>query len=195
MNWGQMKAAVASYMHRTDIDAARWALHLPLAEQRMYFGETTVPALRLRSMEKLVTMNTADQPVDYLEAIKIYSDPNRPLDLRPLERINLERNAFAWSGLKLVTSPDVALPLQLTYYAKWATPTTDDDTNWLLTNAPNVYLSSLAVEVARWMEDDARLARETQVYASAAAALSAADKHTKYSGALLSARPQMTRTP
>lgn len=194
MNWGQMKAMVASYMHRT-IDADKWALFLPLAEARMYFGETSAPPLRLTSMEKVATLSTADQPADFLEAIKLYRDPNRPLDLRPLERISLEHNAFAWSGQKLVPSPDVALPLQLTYFAKWATPVADSDTNWLLTNAPGVYLGSLAVEVARWMRDDALLARESQAYASTAAALMAADKRAKYSGALLAAKPRMTRTP
>lgn len=194
MNWGQMKAMAASYAHKTNL-AALWDYFLPLAEQRMYFGEATVPALRLRAMEKLATMPTADQPADFVEAIRIYSDPRRPLELRPLERIAQEQNAFAWSGQQLVTSPDVALPLQMTYYGKWATPAADADTNWLLTNAPGIYLGSLSVEIARWDRDDAMLARESQSYASAAAALMAADKHSKYSGALLHSRPQMTRTP
>lgn len=194
MNWGEMKAMVADYMHRTDL-ATRWSYLLPLAEARMYFGEATVPALRLRSMEKLASLATADQPADFVEAIKIYSDPRRPLDLRPLERIAQEQNAFAWSGLQLVTSPDIVLPLQMTYYAKWATPAVDGDTNWLLTNVPGIYLGALSVEIARWARDDALLGRESQSYASAAAALMATDKHAKYSGALLHSRPQMTRTP
>jgi len=194
MNWGQMKAMVADYMHRTDL-ASRWAYFLPLAEARMYFGEATVLPLRLTSMERLDTLATASQPADFLEAIKVYSDPNRPLDLRPLERITREINAYAWSGQQLVTSPDVALPLQMTYFAKWTTPAADGDTNWLLTNAPGLYLSSLAVEVARWARDDALLARESQAYASAASALMDADKRAKYSGALLRSKPQMPRTP
>jgi len=194
MNWGQIKAMVASYLHRTDL-APLWAYFLPLAEARMYYGEVTVPALRLTSMEKLASLATADQPADFLEAIKVYSDPDRPLDLRPLERISREVNAFAWSGQQLVTSPDVALPLQMTYFAKWATPAEDGDTNWLMTNAPGLYLGSLAVEVARWSRDDGLLARESQSYASAAAALSAADQRAKYSGALLRSKPQMPRTP
>ena len=194
MNWGQMKAMVASYLHRA-IDPDKWAMYLPLAEARMYFGEATVPPLRLTSMEKLTTLATASQPVDFLEAIKLYSDPNRPLDLRPLERITREVNAYAWSGQQLVTSPDAALPLQMTYFAKWTTPVADGDTNWLLTNAPAIYLGSLAVEVARWSRDDGLLARESQSYASAAAALTDADKRAKYSGALLRSKPQMPRTP
>lgn len=194
MNWGEMKGAVAAYMHRTDLGPL-WAYFLPLAEARMYFGEATVPALRLTSMEKLATLNTADQPADFLEAIKVYSDPNRPLDLRPLERITREPNAYAWSGQTLVPGYDVALPLQMTYFAKWTTPVADGDTNWLLTNAPGVYLGALAVEVARWARDDGLLARESQSYASAAAALMEADKRAKYSGALLRSKPQMPRTP
>ena len=194
MNWGQMKAMVASYMHRTDL-AALWDYFLPLAEARMYYGEATVPALRLTSMEKLATLATAARPADFLEAIKVYSDPNRPLDLRPLERITREVNAYAWSAQALVTSPDVALPLEMTYVAKWVTPAADGDTNWLLTNAPNIYLGALAVEVARWARDDGLLARESQSYASAAAALMDNDKRAKYSGALLRSKPQMPRTP
>lgn len=194
MNWGEMKAMVADYMHRPDL-GTRWSYLLPLAEARMYFGEATVAPLRLTSMEKLAAMPTAAQPVDFVEAIRIYSDPRRPLELRPLERIDLEHNAFAWSGQQLVTSPDVGLPLQMTYYAKWATPAADGDTNWLLTNVPGIYLAALSVEVARWARDDGLLARESQSYASAAAALMAADKRAKYSGALLHSRPQMTRTP
>ena len=194
MNWGEMKAMVAAYAHRTDLGAL-WAYFLPLAEARMYFGEATVAPLRLSNMETQASMATAAQPADFLEAIKLYADPNRPLILRPLERIALEFNAYAWSAQQLVLSPDVALPVELVYFAKWATPVDDSDTNWLLTNAPNVYLASLAVEIARWSRDAELLARESQSYASAAAALMTADKRSKYSGSPLTAKPQMTRTP
>lgn len=193
MNWGQMKAMVAAYLHRSDL-AALWEHFLPLAEQRMAYGETTVAPLRLGSMVKTASLATPDAPADCLEAIRLHADARRPLELRPLERIALEHNAFAWSGQQLVLSPDVALPLTLTYYAKWATPMADADTNWLLTHAPGVYLGALAVEVARWARDDALLARESQSYASACTALTNADRRARYSGALLRARPQMTTT-
>lgn len=198
MNWGEMKAAVAAYLHRSDLGPL-WAHFLPLAEQRMFFGETTVPPLRLAAMEKQATLATPDQPADFLEAIVLCSDPKRPLDLRPLAHIARERNAFAWSGQQLVLSPDVALPLTLTYYAKWATPLADGDTNWLLAHAPGVVLGALAVEVARWARDDALLARESQSYASACVALANADRRARHSGALLQQKAQphatTTRTP
>ena len=42
MNWGAIKAAVAAYTHRTDLDALM-PTFLALAEQRIYYGESNSP--------------------------------------------------------------------------------------------------------------------------------------------------------
>ena len=49
-----------------------------------------------------------------------------------------ERRAFSWDGATLVLSDDQAFPVDLTYYAKLATPTLDADENWLMATSPAI---------------------------------------------------------
>ena len=186
MNGGELKAAVAAYAHRADI-APLMATFLPLAEARIYTGEANAPKLRCAAMRQAATLADGTRPAGFLEAIKITPNgkPSEPLTYRPLANMPCERNAFTWDGNTLVLSHDQAFPVDLTYYARLATPVDDTDTNWLMTSHPGVYLSALLVEVARWSVDEALGAREAASYASAVNALNSAEKAAAFSGSLL----------
>ena len=186
MNWGELKAAIAAYAHRADI-APLMATFLPLAEARIYTGEANSPKLRCAAMRQAATLADGTRPAGFLEAIKITptGHPARPLGYRPMTRMPHECHAFSWDGQTLVLSRDQAFPIDLTYYARLATPVDDADTNWLMDNRPGIYLSSMLVEVARWSVDEAMGAREASNYASAVTALNSAEKAAAFSGSLL----------
>ena len=186
MNWGELKAAVAAYTHRTDLDAL-FPTFLALAEQRIYNGEQNMPKLRADAMRQSVTLANGDRPAGFLEAIKVAQagSPDKPLEYRPMEHMPQAHRAYSWDGATLVLSQDQAFPVDLTYYARLATPSSDADANWLTENAPGVYLSSLLVEAYRWAMDDAAAAREAANCSSAVQALVSQDKAASHSGSVL----------
>lgn len=186
MNWGQLKAAVAAYTHRSDLDAL-FPTFLALAEQRIYIGEVNTPKVRVAAMRQSTTLVNGTRPAGYLESIKVaeHDKADCPLAYRPLDQMPRECRAYTWDGETLVLSQDQGFPVDLTYYSRLATPSADVDENWLMANAPGVYLASILVEVYRWMVDDASAAREAANYASAANSLTSHEKAAKISGSPL----------
>lgn len=186
MKWGQLKAAVAAYTHRSDLEAML-PTFLELAEQRIYYGEANSPKVRCAAMRQVATLADGTRPAGFLEAIKVAEagSPDKSLEYRPLERMPRECRAYTWDGATVVLSQDKGFPVDLTYYAKLPTPVADSDSNWLLDNAPAIYLASMLVEVNRWSKDDATAAREAANYSSAVNALTDQEKAAAMSGSIL----------
>lgn len=186
MNWGAIKQAVIDYTHRTDLNSM-FATFLPLAEQRIYNGELNAPKVRVAAMRQFATLANGTRPAGFLEAIKVAPEdsPETPLYYRPLDQMPRERWAYTWDGETMVLSEDRGFPVDMTYYAKLTTPVDDTDENWLMANAPNIYISSLLVEFARWSRDDAIGVREAANYASSVGALHSQEKAASMSGSTL----------
>ena len=191
MNYGQLKDAVNSYLHRSDA-VPLLPLWLSLTEGRIYNGEQNSPALRIASMHKCALLTSFERPSDFLEARLVHEGDNqaKTLDLVALTDVAHSTRAYAWDGECIALSPDQSLPISLHYYARFTPLVADSDTNALLTNSPNIYLSSMLVEAARWSRDDALGAREAANYGSAVDSLHSADKAAKYSGSLLTMKPK-----
>lgn len=186
MNWGQIKAAVAAYTHRTDLDALM-PTFLALAEQRIYYGEMNTPKVRCAAMRQFATLANGTRPAGFLEAIKVAESgsPDKPLEYRPIERMPQECRAYTWDGSTLVLSQDQGFPVDLTYYAKLTTPISDGDSNWIMDNTPAIYLAAMLVEAHRWAADDVSAAREASNYASAVNSLVSQEKAAAISGSSL----------
>jgi hypothetical protein len=186
MNWGEIKAAVATYSHRTDL-TSMMTTFLGLAEQRIYNGEANAPKVRVAAMRQFATLPDGTRPAGFLEAIKVTPEdsPDTPLNYRPLDQMPRERWAYTWDGTTMVLSDDRGFPIDLTYYAKLTTPVSDTDENWLMANAPNIYIASMLVEVGRWSRDDALGVREAANYASSVGALHSQEKAASMSGSPL----------
>ena len=186
MNYGQLKAAMTAYTHRSDA-AAMADVFLPIAEQRIYFGENNSPAVRLSSMLSTVTLASGTRPAGFIEAKKVFEidRPECPLQFRPMEFMDHECRAYSWDGEIMVLSRDLAFPVQLTYYGRFSAPVTDADTNPILEKFPNVYLTSMLVEYARWAQDNEMIVREAGSYASAVSSAQSADQRAQHSGSML----------
>lgn len=186
MNWGELKAAVAAYTHRSDITALM-PTFLELAEQRIYYGEANSPKVRCAAMRQSTTLANGTRPAGFLEAIKVAEagSPEKFLEYRPLERMPQDVRAYTWDGDTMVLSQDQGFPVDLKFYSKLSTPVADGDSNWLLDNTPAIYLASMLVEVHRWAKDDATAAREAANYSSAVNALTSQEKAAAMSGSSL----------
>lgn len=185
MTWGELSSLLRLYVHRSDVQAVL-AAFLPMVEQRIYVGEANTPALRVAAMLQSVTMADGTRPTGFLQAKRVMPAAGLALNFRPLERIEHECRAFTWNGSTMVLSPDAGgFPVTMTYYGRFAAldPNDANSTNWLLTEAPGLYVNSFLVEIGTWSRDEAMTARSAANYTSAAEALTQADKMAQISGA------------
>lgn len=203
MNYGQLKTAVASWANRSDLTALL-PTFLELAEQRIYMGSDEVGVDQLRISPMLTTVDpfTGTIPSDSLQlnriAVTIGTGLKRTLQYRSLEQIAAQSviaGEPAFYGIRnstVVYGPTFDYPVELIYYAKFATPSADTDTNWLLTNAAGVYLYAMLIEVAQWSKDTDMLATASRLWASAQKAVQDNDIQGQSSGSTLTVRTDMS---
>jgi hypothetical protein len=168
-NYGTLKTAIADTLNRDDLTSVI-PQFVTLAHAQ--FNR------RLRSHRQItrgsLTINTQFEalPADWLETIRITMDAN---PIRVLTQISMDdltryRTAtdnntdapgyFAHNGtdIELFQTPSTSYTGEITYYAKITALSADGDTNWLLTNHPDVYLYGSLVHTAPYLKDDARIA-------------------------------------
>lgn len=73
---------------------------------------------------------------------------------------------------------------ELVYLAKVPAMSADSDTNWLLTDAPDVYLYGSLVHSAPYLKDDARIAVWAGLYSEAIRQMNEASNRARFSGPL-----------
>jgi hypothetical protein len=185
-----LKAAVQQWMARpgdTLLDG-RFDDCLALHEQRMYYGADEVPGMlpqfkpvRIREMETVdaafAVGATVAQPTGFLELIE--ASLNSPL--APL-RIEQESAIEAYGEQDLSVTKIIAVSgtnfrfketsgtATLRYYQKLTTPTASA-ANWILENAPGVYLNGCLIEAALMTSDFESAMKYAAIYASQAAGL------------------------
>lgn len=194
MNYAQLKAAFLAYANNTQAAAALDYL-LPLAEQRIYFGEQNTPALRISKMLK--AGSTATLPVDWLEMQRVATGGSTggvKMEFIPYSQLLSYQSTsgvpygYSINAGQVVLAPGAGSTLAYTYYARFTTPVADTDSNWLTDSAPGIYLSAMLIEWGKRTRDDELAARESGNYTSAVMALMSQDKAAQYSGATLRMR-------
>jgi hypothetical protein len=198
MNYGQLKAAIANRLSRTNL-AAVIPDFITLGEPRLYFGfkdvEVNVAPLRLNAMLTTETASLAALPADFLEAARFTvpaSQKPRALTYVTPEEFDPMATGCAFPRHYTMQDGGIAveggIPAAFTfsYYRRFPALVADADTNWLLTNYPNVYLYSALIEAYAHVKDDARIMTAGRMYAAAANALIDADDASRHSGSTLS---------
>ena len=168
-NFGTLKTAIADTLNRDDLTSVI-PQFVSLAQAQ--FNR------KIRSHRQItrgsLTINTQFEalPADWLETIRITMDAN---PIRVLTQISMDdltryRTAidnttdapvyFSHNGtdIELFPTPSTSFTGEITYYAKITALSADADTNWLLTNNPDVYLYGSLVHTAPYLKDDARIA-------------------------------------
>jgi hypothetical protein len=168
-NFGTLKTAIADTLNRDDL-ASVIPQFVSLAQAQ--FNR------KIRSHRQItrgsLTINTQFEalPADWLETIRITMDasPIRVLTQISMDDLTRYRTAidnttdapvyFAHNGtdIELFPTPSTSYTGEITYYAKITALSADADTNWLLTNNPDVYLYGSLVHTAPYLKDDARIA-------------------------------------
>ena len=85
------------------------------------------------------------------------------------------------SQFEFYPTPDATTNLELLYYQKIPSLSSNSD-NWLLLEAPDVYLYGSLIHSASYLAEDERVAIWAQMYSAAVARLNEASELARYSG-------------
>ena len=79
------------------------------------------------------------------------------------ERPSGEGAHYTIIGSNIQVFPTMDDDIELTYYASLAAFSQDEDTDWLLTRMPNLYLSACQMYAAEFLKDDAEIQKQATI--------------------------------
>ena len=191
--YAELQSAVADFLNRDDLTAAIPSF-IRLAESRID------RELRHYKQEKRSTAELDAQysamPADFLRPIRLQITDAPTSEVAPISTAQMlelrgDRNdrtgrpthyAVTAGSLELFPTPDVTYDASLVYYGRIAALSASNTVNWLLTEAPDVYLYGALVHAAPYLKDDARLQIWEGLFAAGIANLNASSADAKYGG-------------
>lgn len=199
--YAELKTSVGDWLNRTDL-ATAIADFVSLAEAQI--------ERQLRTRQMIVRANASfaaaaeygTVPDDFLEtkSIKLDTNPITYLSFQTIDAMDqLSNTTYLSSGkplyfsvvgsqFRLLPIPDGEYTAELVYYAKLAKLSATNTTNWLLTQAPDVYLYGSLLQAAPYLQDDARISVWSSLYQAGLEQLQIADDRGSTSGGAILAR-------
>lgn len=194
-NYTQLKSSIADFLNRDDLTAVI-PTFIALAESQINRD------LRHWQMEKRSSgqQDPGDQymqlPNDWVETIRFHitDSGTKTLDLASMATMaDLRTSNEDESGtpkyyahidgqIELYPTPSGTTNVELLYYGKIDALSDSNTTNWLLTEAPDVYLYGALVHSAPYLAEDERVGVWAQMYSASLAQLNKASEDAKYSG-------------
>lgn len=193
--------AIAGWLHRADL-AANIPDFIALAEARIARDLRLREQLAKASLVCVAGQREISLPTDYLESenlsITIAGVVRSPTYVTP-EVADVRFPLGAGTGapasftvlgtnLLMLPAPDAAYAVSLDYYARLPALSATNPSNFLLRNAPGVYLWGALAEAAPFIADDQRVAVWEAKYQADSTALQAADDEAARSGASIRVR-------
>jgi len=193
-NYGELKSAIGDFLNRSDLTSVI-PTFIDFAEAE--FNRT----LRIRQMvtraEAVIDTRFSAVPSDFIEAkdlVIVTGTPVTPLQFVTQQEMAQIRNEeltaagkpqyFSVVGgqFEMCPTPDAEYTLEMSYFAKIDALTDDTDTNWLLTDYPDLYLYTSLMHSAPYLKDDERLAVWAQLATKAKEELIARDSSASFNG-------------
>lgn len=160
MNYAQLQANIAGWLHRSDLTATI-PTFIEIAEARLNRD------LRVAQMEDRATASVdgdyLELPADF-QSVRQLTTGGIPIAFVAPQRFDDMKGwgytpyppvyTIAANALRILPTPSVAnpLPIELTYYASLP-PLATYSTNWLLTDAPDLYLEASVCEALKFLKD------------------------------------------
>lgn len=165
----ELKTAIADWLNRADL-TDQIPDFISLAESTL--NDVMRSSFMSSSDTVSITSGRATLPTDVLELIfaQVENTPAEPLEQVTPQQLLMLRRArtksagnprfFAVVGREILVtpSPSGALSLDMDYYAKIPALGDSVATNWLLEEAPHVYLYTALLHATPFLMDDARYA-------------------------------------
>ncbi len=190
MNYGELKTAVTTWINRSDVpttDVVALAEAEIRRDVRVIAQETTVTG-SLSSGRFAV-------PADFLDSRQLLIG-GKVYAFVPPETYQIEQEMqttaryFTRIGGYFYVVHGDAEAYSLLYFAAFPALSADADTNWVLTNAQDVYLFGALKHAAVWAKDAAAAQGYEGLYQAAVAKLNGADKASRFAGTL-TVRPRI----
>ena len=192
--YAELKTAVANFIDRTDL-ASRVPEFIAMSEAAI--GRD----VRIRQMEKRATTDISteyvDMPTDFIMARNIQLNTSSQERLKYLtpEQMDMYRSSqttgkprnytIIGTEFQFKPVPDGAYEVEIAYLARFAALSGDNDTNWLLTNQPGIYLYGALVQASPYLKDDERTKLWASLYNAEVESINKQDNEARYSGATL----------
>ena len=205
VTYADLQSAIGNWLARSDL-SANIPDFITLAEQRIFYGaddpNLPSPPLRIRAMEQVtdpgVYATTAGTPTLALpsgfveaRAVALNTNPVADLDFTTLKQLNgtwtgTENGqpkvyTFQGDSLRFGPTPDAAYGVVLSYYKRFD-PLAVTPTNWLMANAPGIYLYAALLEAQPFIMNDQRLPIWASMLGAATRALMMADQQDRWGG-------------
>ncbi len=186
--YATLKTAMASWLDRTDL-TSQLSDFVTLAEVDI---RTDV---RVQAMEQYtsgtLSGDTLAHPTRYLEARRLtiggvnYRYVTPEVYAAAVEAGSTQAIYTAIGQTFYILGAESGDAYTLIYYAAFESMSADDDTNWLLTNYPNVYLFAACKQAGIYLSDDAKVNKYTALYQDAVGRLVSREKASAISGSAL----------
>ena len=192
-NYSELKTAVADFLNRDDLTETL-PTFIAMAEA------TLNREVRHWRMEQRSTAEIDDQyltlPTDWVDTVRITVQDTVPYVLNLASRDQIEEYRLRGADvagkpvyyshiageIELYPTPDATYDIEMLYKQKIEALSDSNTTNWLLTEAPDVYLYAVLIETAIYLRDDERIAAYAALYKSKLDALNASSKKSTVSG-------------
>jgi hypothetical protein len=191
--YNELKTSVADWLNRTDLTAVVPDF-ISLAEAQIE------RKLRTRQMIVRATASIDTEysavPADFLEtkSIKLNTNPVTAMQFESIDALDsMKATMYLAAGkpqyfgivggqLRVLPVPDSTYTAELTYYAKLTKLSSTVSSNWLLAQAPDVYLYGALMQAAPYLKDDARITIWSSMYTQGLEDLQVADDRGATSG-------------
>ncbi len=196
-NYTELQTAVANWLDRDDL-SARIPEFISLCEAR--FNRT----LRIRAME------TLDESVDTVAGTSTIALPTGYIQMRDIHLIadplvqlqyvtpEIYNRIYAGSSsgkpqvytiiannIKFGPTPDVVYDVSMLYYKKFDALSDISPTNWVITNAPDVYLYGALLEAEPFLMNDQRIQLWATALTESMTKIQEQDQKDRHSGSAL----------
>ena len=185
-NYSDLQTAIGNWLHRGDLTSVIPDF-VSLAESKLN------RRLRLRAMENTATGTVAQSislPTGYvgMRSLTVNSgSTSYPLTYIPPSEIQGNNDAplsYSISGDSLYFEPySSSYSYTLNYYKSF--DALSGGVNWLITNAPDVYLYASLVEAAPYIKDSERVSLYAQLLETAISNLEKSDRKDRYGSDLV----------
>ena len=191
--YAELKSAVADFLNRDDLTNTIDTF-IDMAEAQLNRD------VRHWKMEQRSTAEIDDQyltlPTDWLETIRLTMQDTVPYVLNLASRDQIEEYRLRGADvsgkpvyyshiageIELYPTPDATYDIEMLYTQKIDALSDSNTSNWLLTEAPDLYLYAVLMETAIYLRDDDRIAAYASMYQNKLAALNASSKKATVSG-------------
>lgn len=193
-NYGELKTAVASFANlSTDTGyVAQVPTFIVMAESSIRRFVRVLDMLKSES--GTMASGVITQPARFIEVRSLKVDQYGVIDyMEPFTYHEHEDwgypAGYTLDGTKILVAGGGDSDYELAYWQAYAALSSNADTNWLLTNAPDVYLYGALMHGAIWMKDASAALGYKQMFDSAVEAENSRAKAQLFAGPLR-ARPR-----